>query len=286
MKRTSLLLAAIAMPFLTGFFGLGGGGHETVTLTTGSGYQSEGWLYKATENEQPVAVVFLHGKRGNPGSDHNAKFISHMRDAGFTVVAPLMPWSEKRGYDGTREQGLELVDAAVTATGKDKVVVVGHSMGGMGVLQYGAGNPDSRVAGLISVAPGHDPNLSGRIRDLTGTDAANACSQTEAGNGKARSNYPEQNNRDQYNIDATAEYYCSYYSVNHYPDTRQVVGGIKKPLLWVAGSGDRLTRVYEMEMLAEDVPASIGSNYMELPGKHKSVLFENTGAMIDWIKAL
>lgn len=284
MKNSRLLLAAIAMSLLTGFFG--GSSHDTVTLTTASGYQSEGWVYKAKENEQPVGIVFLHGKRGNPGTDHNDKFIKKMRGAGFTVVAPLMPWSQKRGYDGSREQGLELIDAAIAATGKDKVVVVGHSMGGMGVLQYGAANPDDRVSGLITVAPGHDPNLSGRIRNLTADAAAGACDQRDAGNGRVRSDYPEQNNRNQYNINATAEYYCSYYSVNEYPDTSQIVSGIKRPLLWVAGDGDRLTQVYEMEMLADEIPASTGGRYMELSGKHKSVLFNNTDTMIAWINEL
>ena len=114
--------------------------------------------------------MFLHGKRSDPSTDQNRSFVSEMKNAGFKVIAPVMPWSEKRGYDGKREQDLEVVTEAAKAVGEDKAVVIGHSMGAMAALQYGAAGAAgaaTNVVGIISFAAGHDPNNSGKIRQRT-----------------------------------------------------------------------------------------------------------------------
>ena len=56
---------------------------------------------------------------------------------GYKVVAPVMPWSEKLGYKGTRDQGLETISESAGLFGEQPVVVIGHSMGAMATLQYG-----------------------------------------------------------------------------------------------------------------------------------------------------
>ena len=282
--KTKLALVVVAFLFLTGF---SGSSYDVVKITTTSSFKTEAWKYKSKGgNEKDIGVVFLHGKRGNPAIDHNSKFISKMRDAGFVVVAPIMPWSQKRGYEGTREQGLEVIDEAVEILDKPRVVIVGHSMGGMAVLQYGARGVPSNVVGLVSVAAGHDPNHSRKMRDLSEAAAESACVMMHSGKGADKSQYPEVNTGKEYSIDASAEYYCTYYSVNEYPDSLQIAEEIRTPTFILSGAQDRLTQVYSHEGIHFSLPENDLNKHEILPGKHKSVLFKNVDAVAGWIEKL
>ena len=282
--KTRLSLLMVSFVFLTGF---SGSGHDVVKIITASSYTTEVWKYKSRgSSEKDIGIVFLHGKRGDPSVDHNRKFIDKMRDEGFVVAAPIMPWSEKRGYEGTRGQGLEVIDEAVKLLDKSRVVVIGHSMGGMAVLQYGARGVPSNVIGLVSVAPGHDPNNSGKIRSLTESAAETACVTMKAGKGADKGQYPEVNAGKKYSIDASAEYYCTYYSVNEYPDSLQIAGENTTPTFILSGTQDRLTQGYSHEDIFFSLPESNLNQHEILTGKHKSVLFNNVDAITRWIEKL
>ena len=259
---------------------------KELSLTTPSGYQTDAWLYPAKGEEKATGIVYLHGKRGNPSSSHNSKFISKLSGFGYRVIAPLMPWSEKRGYQGTREQGLEVISAAVTALSRERVVVIGHSMGGIGVLHYGAQLEDDAVVGLVSVAPGHDPSMSRIFRELTGEKAAAACQRVASGNGGEMAAYPELNTGARYSIQASAEFYCSYYSVDEHPATAEVVFGIETPVLWMSAEDDRLTKVYAHKTNFDALGENSKHQYRLLPGKHKSVLFRHVDVIDGWIEGL
>lgn len=261
-------------------------GAEKITLSTPSGYQTDAWIYEASGDERVTGIVFIHGKRGNPSSDHNDKFIRRMTAEGYKVVAPLMPWSEKRGYEGTREQGLEVMSAAVSALGKERIVVVGHSMGGVGALQYGAVQGDDATIGLVSIAAGHDPSMSWKFRNLTGEKAAEACGLMEAGNGAEKDDYPEMNMGKRYTITASAEYYCTYYSVDEYPATGDLVFDIETPVLWISAENDRLTKIYAHKTNFDALGENSKHRYELLPGKHKSVLFKHVNVISEWIEGL
>ncbi len=271
---------------LTGFFFGDGGLEKVLTLKTASGYETEGWLYKAEGEEKAVGIIFLHGKRGNPSIDHNSRLIQKLSRTGYKVLAPLMPWSERRGYEGTRSQGLEVVDAAAQSIGKERVVIIGHSMGGTGVIQYGARGPTSEVIGIIPIAIGHDPNIGMKLYGETRADASHACELMQSGKGHEKGNYPERNNTKQYQINATAEYYCTYYSVRKYPDTSDIVSTITLPVLWISGADDRLTRTYEARILFDGLPSKDKSQYHELPGTHLNVLYKHVEIITNWIDSL
>lgn len=282
--KIKLTLITVSFFFLTGFFS---SSHDTVEVTTTSTYSTEAWKYNSNgSSQQDIGIIFLHGKKGNPSLDHNSKFIKKMRDAGYVVIAPIMPWAQKRGYEGTRIQGLEVIDEAVKLLGKSKVVVVGHSMGAMAALEYGARGVPSSVVGLISVAAGHDPNNAGKLRSLTEDAAESACTAMKLGKGADKSNYPEMNMGKKYSIDASAEYYCTYYSVNEYPDSLQIARDIKTPTFILSASEDRLTHIYSHEEIFLSLPDNDLNYHETLPGKHKSVLFKSVDAINGWISRL
>jgi pimeloyl-ACP methyl ester carboxylesterase len=282
--KIKVLMVMLSYVFLTGFFGPS---YQTVKIETKSGFATEAWVYDSSgDAEKPFGVVYLHGKRGNPGTDYSRRFIERMNDAGYKVVAPVMPWSKKLGYKGTRTQGLETINEAADLFNGQRVVVIGHSMGAMAVLQYGENGTADNVAGLIAVAPGHDPNVSGKIRRRTEDAAQEACQKMSAGDGKARGNYPERSGKREYTINATAEFFCTYFSVNEYPDSREIVKRIKKPTFIVAGDGDRLTKVYSMDEMYESLPENNANSYKLLSGSHKSVLYNNVDEISSWIDSL
>ena len=279
-----LTLIAVSFFFLTGFFG---NSYNTVEITTTSTYSTQAWKYKSNgSSEQDIGIVFLHGKKGNPGLEHNSKFINKMRDAGYVVIAPIMPWAQKRGYEGRRTQGLEVINEAVKLLGKSRVVVIGHSMGAIAALQYGAQGVPSAVVGLIAVAAGHDPNNAGKLRSLTEDASKSACTAMKSGKGTNKSDYPEMNMGKKYSINASAEYYCTYYNVNEYPDSMQIAGDIKTPTFILSGSADQLTHIFSHDEIYFSLPDNDLNHQETLPGKHKSVLFKNVDAIIGWIARL
>lgn len=259
---------------------------QKIQVKTDSGFTTEAWMYEVKENRKKSTVVYLHGKGGNPETEYSSWFIEKMGDAGYTVIAPLMPWSEKRRYEGTREQGLEVIDQIAAMYSDRQIVVIGHSMGGMAVLQYGHKGTADNIAGLIAVAPGHDPNVSGKIRSRTASEAQEACQKMLNGEGKARNNYPDRRGKKEYTISATAEYFCTYYSINQYPDSRDIGNEIKVPTLIVAGDSDPLTKVYSMNKMYERLPENPLNQYKLLSGEHKSVLYNNVGEISSWIDSL
>ena len=264
-----------------------GGGYTTVSISTPSGHETEAWLYEARgDAKQDVTIVFLHGKRGNPEVNHNSRFIADIRKAGYKVIAPLMPWSEKNGYAGTREQGLEVIDAAIAASGSEKVVVVGHSMGGVAVLQYGSTDKHPKVTGLVSVAFGHDPHHARKFREYTQDGAKQACRLMDTGQGKQIDRYPEMNTGKRYKINATAEYYCTYYDLDRYPDSHKIATKIDTPLYIMSGESDRLTKVYGHAAVYDALPSNPKHRHDVLPGKHKNVLFKHADRIDAWIQSL
>lgn len=103
-----------------------------------------------------VGVVVMHGKGGSPlrlVSELAAALGSH----GYKVANLEMPWSGQREYDATPEAAEQQVDDAITTLrgqGATKVLVAGHSQGGLFALYYGSRRA---VDGVIALAPGGDP---------------------------------------------------------------------------------------------------------------------------------
>lgn len=261
--------------------------YKSMKLTAAaSHYTTEGRVYDADKLHKKVGIVFVHGKRGDPGSYHNDTFIADMKARGYQVIAPIMPWSELRGYTGSRTDGLQIINAAVKALPTRRVVVIGHSMGAMAVMQYGAGRLPAKVAGLVVVAAGHDPGNADKLRIATEAGADRACELVKQGKGKQRGNYRDINAGSTYDISATADYYCSYYSAYRYPDSMRVPRSIKVPVFMISGKDDRLTFVYLHKEMFATLPHNVKNKYQVLSGGHLDVLYRHTAAISKWIESL
>ncbi|MDH5182826.1 MAG: alpha/beta hydrolase [Gammaproteobacteria bacterium] len=282
MKILSILITSVVTLFLNG---CASNPYTSVDLVAASKYSTPGWVYAVKEQQKDIGIVFLHGKRGNPGLHHNDQFIAKIRAQGYSVIAPVMPWSELN-YKGTRTQGMEIIDSAIEQLGASKVVVIGHSMGGMAILQYGSGKVSPKVVGLISVAPGHDPNNAGKLRMATEDSADKACAMQEQGKGKKYANFNEMNEGRRYTIYASAEYYCTHYHVNEYPDSLLISAKIKTPIFILSGENDRLTHIYSHNDMYENLPDNSKNRYEVLSGGHLDVLYKHIDTMNQWIETL
>lgn len=268
------------------FFSCSGGDYGIVKLDT-NGFSTEARIYPATEQSpQAFDIVFLHGKPGNPNRPLNSKFAKRMNALGFKVIAPHMPWSEKHAYHGTRKQALQLIDNAVNLNGNQKVILIGHSMGATIALQYAAAHPSTKLAGLVLVAPAHDPNIAQNLYEATAADAEKACNLAKQGHGLRRAIYADVNMNITSFIEATADYYCSFYNVARFPDSTRIISKIALPTLFISGADDRLTVVYSHQSLFNELAKNPKNRYMKLSGNHKTVVTEHTAEIADWIGGL
>lgn len=277
----------IAVSFMT-LSGCGGGlgNYSTLQLKTPSRYSTEGWAYNVKKSKKDTGIVYLHGKRGDPDTHHSSLFISKMTDLGYQIIAPIMPWSEVRGYSGTQQQGMEIINAAVNSLTTQKVVIIGHSMGGMAVIQYGAKKVSPKVIGLIPVAAAHDPHSSGKIHEASMHDVGTACKMYKNGKGKEYGSFADVNMGRTSTIYATAEYYCTFYSLVHYPGSLQIAENIRTPMFVLSGDEDGLSYVYRHEQIYTDLPKSNKNKYATMTGDHLSVLYKHTNAISHWIDSL
>jgi dienelactone hydrolase len=96
--------------------------------------------------EGRTGVVPIHGKWGTP-----ARYVDGLagalRDKGFLVATPLMPWGRGRDYDADYPKALEQITAEVQSLqqrGAATIVVAGHSFGANAALA--SGKADEKVA--------------------------------------------------------------------------------------------------------------------------------------------
>jgi len=260
-------------------------GESNLQLSTSSGFTTEALVDVPDANVKNIGIVLLHGKQGNPDVHHNSELRTQLVKRGFATISPVMPWSAKK-YQGARQQGQEIITEAVKALNKDKVVIIGHSMGAMAALQYGTGDMPSQVVGIVSVAPGHDPNIAKALEKYTSGSASKACSMESTGAGKEFDSFNDMDGPERRTIRATAEYYCDHYSTNKYPDTRDVVRKVSRPVLLISGTSDRLTEVYSHNSLFNGLPDNAKNKYAALDGGHIEVLYRHPDVIAQWIDSL
>ena len=111
--------------------------------------------------QDKLGVIILHGKQGTPTGNQGLSVIaSNLQAAGHKMVQPAAPWG--RGawetINVTVEEALTQLDgyaAQLRAQGANRIVVIGHSLGACVGLAYAVER--GNLAGLVMLAPGHNP---------------------------------------------------------------------------------------------------------------------------------
>lgn len=104
-----------------------------------------------------LGLVLMHGKGGSPARHVNT-LAAALAAQGVLVANLEMPWSARREYDvpvAAAEQEVDAAVASLRSQGAQKIVVAGHSQGGLFALFYASRHA---VDGVIAIAPGGDPS--------------------------------------------------------------------------------------------------------------------------------
>ena len=149
-----------------------------------------------------LGIVVLHDKNG--GADKQlTELVRVLRNVGFPVLAPEMPWSKKRGFDATYQQALVEIGLAVEElhlAGCTQVALAGHGLGANAALGYAASR--GGVFAIAALAPSHDP---ARHREVFLPDVRKARSLMSSTGGHARSLFVDINLDKDYDLSTTAE---------------------------------------------------------------------------------
>ncbi len=231
-----------------------------------------------------LGVVVLHDKNETP-EKHLAETVRLLRNTGFLVDTPEMPWSRKRGFDASYQQSLVEIGLSVgelRARGATQVALVGHGLGANAALGYAATRPG--VFAIVALAPSHDPE---RNRDVFMADLRKAHEMVMSGRGTERSAFMDMRHGKDYDLSTTAEIYLSYSDPDGPAVMPRTVEGIKPPvpLLWVVGTNDPLSRLGRSYAFSK-APEDPKSRYEEILADHGSVPAESARLVAEWLKEL
>jgi pimeloyl-ACP methyl ester carboxylesterase len=231
------------------------------------------------------AILFLHGKGGDPQAEFLTDFYSDMAGHGYSVKAPVMPWSRLK-REGTLDDAFTVIDIAAAELHKqhDKVFLAGHSMGAVVALIYAGRTTVINTQGVIAIAAAHIPRMSPVLTEITKASVEKARKLASQGKNKERHRFLDLNNGRSYEMESTVEHYLSFYDPVSFPDINQVLAAIMQPALWISGKADRLTGVYAHESLYRRISANDENRYLLLAGGHKSVLDHTAAVIATWLK--
>ena len=100
-----------------------------------------------------VGIVFMHGKGGGP-SYHIPGMVEELKNAGFMVINPYMPWAGGAYGKIYSEKAEKLLDGYITDlrnAGAEVIILGGLSAGGASAIVYGAAHDD--INGVMLVGP-------------------------------------------------------------------------------------------------------------------------------------
>ncbi|MGI9102177.1 MAG: lipase family alpha/beta hydrolase [Terriglobales bacterium] len=251
------------------------------------------------QDPHKVGIVLLHGKntfipagmvsrvRAARSDERVLPLAKALRAQGYRVVLPEMPWSSDHVYDISYDEAMDKIAAEVAklkAAGAEKVVVIGHSMGGNAALGYGA--LKSGEAAIIAIAPGVDP-AGKRFRAHAAESVETARAMVAEGKGGKKATFDDFNAGEKGTVTTTAEHYLSYFD----PDSHAVIPrNVAKlaagtPLLWVAAQDDPLTQLGE-DYAFSKAPANPFNRYVIVPGRHQDAPVASVETVIAWLKCL
>ena len=267
-----------------------------------------------------IGVVFMHGRGGQPDGGSIVSLIDSMESYGVTVVAPIMPWSGRRGvaeYSGTMEDAMAIVKqqvARLRASGMRKIVVGGMSAGGNSALAYGA--HVGKIDGIMAIAPGGAVDVTTvrvadvaprerrrierlprqrreyvrALRQSNHDELAKARRLIAAGRGNETTGFTIGNmgnrGRYAYEIRTTADIYFSYNDPAGLRAMSLSAARLPRtPLLWIndnQGIVRRLGRRYGFDR----APAHPKSRYVELDVKHLQTPHAARAHVKSWLLSL
>lgn len=261
---------------------------STIVLVHGYGLGSRFWLYQVRDLADEFRLV-VYDQRGHGRSDRASR--RGWRGGDYTI--------EALGHD------LGAVLDATVAPG-ERVLVVGHSMGGMSILAFAQEHPrgvTARLAGAALLNTGASRLLAGSLFS-TGIAALGAVEEAVTarlgGRGdpeaadiaflitRAVGLSPEASSGqvafvEQLLIDMPREAKAAFAQTLGNLDLSEAVAHLTVPTLVLAGGRDRLTPPRHSELLVDELP---GAELVVLPRSGHHAPVEDHAAVTDHLRRL
>ncbi len=234
-----------------------------------------------------IGALVMHGKGGTPGRNVDT-LISALESAGILVEAPLMPWGKERIYDRSYEDSLAEMDgyvAKLKARGAQRIVVIGHSIGGNAAIGYGARRQG--IAGYVALAPAHNPE-NPVIQKAAAEDVARAKAMVEAGKGEDKASFVDFNVHPQPPAHTTAAIYFSWFAADGPAAFPGNIAGFDRNarLLWIDGSDEVQEKKRWHVPQVNAVKAMPNARYDLIDARHMEVPGAAIPLVLDWLRAL
>ncbi|MHC1751375.1 alpha/beta hydrolase [Humidesulfovibrio sp.] len=231
-----------------------------------------------------LGVVVLHDKN-EPPDRHVGDVIRMLRNVGFDVLTPEMPWSKKRGFDATYQQALLEIGLAVEELrlgGATQVALVGHGLGANAALGYAASR--GGVFAIAALAPSHDPE---RHREVFLPDVRKARTLLNTNGGQAKSLFIDIAQDRDYDLSTTAEVYLSFNDPDGMAVMPRSCASLKTPvpLLWIVGVGDPLCHLGRSYAYSK-APSHPESSYEEVEADHQGTPRKAARRVAEWLRGL
>jgi pimeloyl-ACP methyl ester carboxylesterase len=236
-------------------------------------------------------VIILHGKQGMPTGNQGLSVIaSNLQSAGHKVVVPAAPWG--RGawetINVTVEEALAQLDgyaAQLRAQGATRIVVIGHSLGACVGLAYAVER--GNLAGLVMLAPGHNPTARYRFSDKARHDLDHARALVNKGKGNEMVSGSDGNQGSNITMTVRAAVYTSWHEPNGLAAMSAEAPRLpaSTPLLMVVGAKDPMHDRAE-GLLYKPAAKNPYSRYVANGANHVETPMAAAKVTTDWVLGL
>lgn len=234
----------------------------------------------------PWGVVLMHGKDDTP--PFTVEPVAHaLRERGYRVATPEMPWSARRGMDAPHAEAIREAAAAAAslrAQGARRIALGGHGLGGNTALAaLAAGVP---AEALLLLAPAHTPER----REFAGAVAAHverARALVDANRGDERAWLLDFTHRATRPVQTSAATYWSYFDPQGSAAMSRSAAAIARPVpvLWVHGSRD-VVREEGRALFFERLPRHALSREERLWAPFGGTPRAAVGVVVGWLESL
>ncbi len=243
---------------------------------------------RADDVKPPAGVVVMHGKVAPGGhvGKTTGQLVSVLRNHGFLVETPEMPWSPSHHYDVSYGEMLGQIDAAILhlrERGAVTIFVAGHSFGAASALGWCAAH-NGAAAGIIALSPGHVPE-SGLMREDFAPSVARARQMVADGKGDQTGDFADMNQGQPMAVTTSARHYLDWFAPDGPANLHHNVaacGGL--PVYWAISSAE-LGKPVDRPMY-ETLPANPANVFTVVPGKHAETADGAATSVAGWIESL
>ena len=192
----------------------------------------------AAETSSPkIGIVIMHGKGGSP-TKHVFELASTLEEKGYLVANLEMPWSGNRGYDvdvSAAEKEVQSALQNLKSKGAQKLIVAGHSQGGVFALYFGS---EHIVDGVIAIAPGGNVKSATFQEKLSGY-VEKARRLIAEGKGAQKEKFSDfEGARGVFPVTTTAGIYLTWFDPEGAMNQMRSIKHMKTPVLYVAPTDD------------------------------------------------